>query len=305
MHFGIFIHWGVYSMLGQGEWVMHNQNINYQEYAKLPSAFYPIRFDARKWVSQIKASGAKYICFTTRHHDGFSMFDTKYSDYNIVKATPFGRDVLKELSEACKEEGIKLHLYYSLIDWYRDDYQPLGRTGRGTGRPCKGKYSDYLDFMCNQLTELLTNYGEIGCIWFDGHWDQDENPNYFDWGYDRLYSLIKKLQPNCLIGNNHHLAPLPGEDIQIFERDIPGENTAGYYAGTISKLPLETCQTMNGSWGYRISDQNYKSTEELVEYLKSTVNLGANLLLNVGPQPNGELPAAAVQRLEEIGKIIK
>lgn len=300
--FGIFIHWGLYSMLAQGEWFMTNHDINYKEYEKLASAFYPIRFDAAKWVADIKASGARYICITSRHHEGFSMFDTEASDYNIVDATPFGRDVLKELAEECEKQGLKLHFYYSLIDWYRDDYQPLGRTGRATGRPGLGKWEDYSEFMCDQLTELLTNYGKVGAIWFDGHWDQDQNAEGFDWEYDKMYNLIHELQPGCLIGNNHHINPFPGEDIQIFERDVPGENTAGWHDSDISKLPLETCQTMNGMWGYKIKDQNYKSTRELVKYLVSTAGRNANLLLNVGPQPNGELPEVAVQRMKEMGE---
>ena len=132
--FGIFIHWGIYSMLGDGEWVLSDQDINYKEYAKTAGGFYPAGFDAEEWVKAIKAAGAKYICFTSRHHDGFSMFDSEYTDYDIMDATPFGRDIVKELADACHKEGIRLHLYYSLIDWGRED-APRGRTGKGTGRP--------------------------------------------------------------------------------------------------------------------------------------------------------------------------
>ena len=132
--FGIFLHWGIYSMLGQGEWVMQNRNINYKEYPKIANGFYPSKFNADEWVQAIKASGAKYITITSRHHDGFSMWNSAASDYNIVKATPFKRDVLKELSDACQRHGIALHFYYSHLDWGRLDY-PLGRTGLGTGRP--------------------------------------------------------------------------------------------------------------------------------------------------------------------------
>ena len=131
--FGIFLHWGLYAMLATGEWTMTNNNLNYKEYAKLAGGFYPSKFNADKWVEAIKASGAKYICFTSRHHEGFSMFDTKYSDYNVVKATPFKRDIVKELAAACAKQGIKLHFYYSHLDWAREDY-PWGRTGQGTGR---------------------------------------------------------------------------------------------------------------------------------------------------------------------------
>lgn len=297
--FGIFIHWGIYSMLATGEWTMTNNNLNYKEYAKLASGFYPSKFNAAEWVAAIKASGAKYICITSRHHDGFSMFNTQFSDYNIVKATPFKRDVLKELADECAKQDIKLHFYYSHIDWAREDY-PWGNTGRGTGRPDpKGDWKSYYKFMNNQLTELLTNYGPIGAIWFDGKWDQNAK---FDWELPEQYALIHKLQPACLVGNNHHSAPFAGEDIQIFERDLPGENTAGYSGQGVSQLPLETCETMNGMWGYKIADQNYKSTKELIHYLVKAAGKGANLLMNVGPQPNGELPEVAVQRLKEMGE---
>ena len=298
--FGIFLHWGIYSMTAQGEWYMTNNNINWQEYAKLASGFYPSRFNAAQWVAAIKASGAKYICITSRHHDGFSMFHTQWSDYNIVDTTPFKRDVLKELADECHKQGIKLHFYYSHLDWRREDY-PVGRTGQGTGRPKgHGDWKSYYQFMNNQLTELLTNYGPIGAIWFDGVWDQPED---FDWQLSQQYELIHKLQPGCLVGNNHHRTPYAGEDIQIFERDLPGENKAGYSAGqSVSALPLETCETMNGMWGYRIEDQNYKSPKALIHYLVRAAGKNANLLMNIGPQPNGELPVTAVERLKEVGK---
>lgn len=298
--FGIFLHWGLYSMLAQGEWVMTNQNLNHLEYRKLASAFYPIKFDAAEWVAAIKAAGAKYICFTTRHHEGFSMWDTRYSDYNIVKATPFKRDVLKELAEECRKQGIKLHLYYSHLDWDREDYYPLGRTGRGTGRTTHGEWKTYYRFMNNQITELINTY-DPAALWFDGWWDQDQNPG-FDWQLPEQYAMIHRLKPACLIGNNHHQVPFAGEDIQIFERDLPGENTAGLSGQDISRLPLETCETMNGMWGYKIVDQNYKSVKTLIHYLVKAAGRNANLLMNIGPQPNGELPSAAVERLKAIGE---
>lgn len=301
MKFGIFLHWGIYSMFAQGEWYMHNANIDWREYEKAASAFYPARFDAEAWVKAFKDAGARYITFTTRHHDGFSMFHTEESDFNIVDATPYGRDVLKMLAEECHKQDIMLNLYYSHLDWRREDY-PMGRTGRGTHRDAsKANWTTYYRFMNNQLIELLTRYGKIGAIWFDGFWDHDQDSIPFDWQLEQQYQLIHKLQPACLVGNNHHVDVHPGEDIQIFERDVPGQNTAGYSGQAISRLPLETCQTMNGMWGYKITDQNYKSTDELIRLLVRTSGKGANLLLNIGPQPNGELPATALQRLKEMG----
>lgn len=298
--FGIFLHWGIYSMPAQGEWYQNNKNIKCSEYDLFASGFYPSRFNAAEWVSAIKASGAKYITITSRHHDGFSMFGTKQSDFNIVDATPFHRDIIKELAVACQKQDIKLHFYYSHLDWHRPDY-PLGRTGHYTGRPAdQQNYDSYFRFMNNQLTELLTNYGPIGAIWFDGLWDHNKD---FDWRLDEQYALIHKLQPACLIGNNHHRNPYSGEDFQMFEKDLPGQNTTGFSEGaTISRLPLETCETMNGMWGYKIEDQNYKTTEELIRYIVKTAGMNANLLMNIGPQANGELPAVAVQRLKEMGE---
>lgn len=299
--FGIFLHWGLYSMFGQGEWYMQNAGIDHREYAKSMNAFYPHAFDADTWVKAIKASGARYITFTTRHHDGFSLWNTQQSAYNIMN-TPYGRDIVKQLAEACRRHDIALHLYYSHIDWTRDDY-PTGRTGQNTGKDKKREnWASYYNFMNAQLTELLTNYGPVRAIWFDGWWDQDKAEKPFDWQLPEQYALIHQLQPACLIGNNHHQTPNEGEDIQLFERDVPGENKAGLSGQAISQLPLETCETMNGMWGYKVKDQNYKSPAQLIALLVRTAAKGANLLLNIGPQPDGLLPATALDRLAAMGE---
>lgn len=302
--FGIFIHWGIYSMMGQGEWYLNYGPLQ-SEYSKAAKGFYPASFDAKEWARIFKDSGARYVTFTSRHHDGFSMWDTEQSPYNIVDATPYGRDVLGELSEALRDEGLDLHLYYSHIDWGRPDY-PRGRTGLHTGiDPAGYDWPSYYAFMNRQLTELLTNYGPIRCIWFDGLWDHDADTVPFNWQLDEQYALIHKLQPQCMVANNHHLTPFPGEDMQIFERDVPGQNKAGLSGQEISQLPLETCQTMNGMWGYKIVDTNYKSADEIIRLLINTSGMGANLLLNIGPQPSGELPAMAVERLREVGEWLR
>ena len=294
MKYGLFIHWGASSVLGAGEWVMNNRNINVNDYRRLQQFFNPIAFNAREWVSVAKNAGMKYITFITRHHDGFSNWDTKASDWKITN-TPYGKDVLKMLADECQSQGIKLVLYYSLLDWYRNDYPyETGRTGKGTGRTAKSDYSHYLQFMKTQLTELLTNYGTISGIWFDGHWDQtlpegaSDRRSRIDWKYDDIYGLIHRLQPQCLIGNNHHLTPFAGEDFQMFEKDLPGENRSGLsFQEAAEHMPLETCETINGSWGFNITDRNYKSVKQVVHYLVNTAGRNANLLLNVGPLPSG------------------
>ncbi len=295
--FGMFIHWGVYSQLAQGEWVMQNREIPVTSYEWLASAFNPVKFDAKEWVSIAKAAGAKYITITARHHDGFSTFATEASRYNIRDWTPFKRDPLAELADECRRQGIKLFFYYSQLDWHHTDYWPRGRTGLKTGRPEGGEWSRYLDFMDRQLTELLTRYGPLGGIWFDGMWDKPDA----DWRLRQTYALIHRLQPSALIIPNHHLAPLPDEDVQTFEQDLPGANTAGFNTTQIGALPLETSLTMNDSWGFNITDKKFKSTRELIGYLVRTAGNDANLLLNVGPRPDGTLQPEATERLREIG----
>ena len=311
--FGLFIHWGVYSILGDGEWVMNNQNISIKEYEKLPSFFNPIEFDSDKWVLMAKNAGMKYITITSRHHDGFSMFDSKASTYNIVDKTPYGKDVLKMLAKSCRKYGIKLFFYYSQLDWYRDDYFPRGRTGNGIEGRGEGDWDNYITFMKNQLTELLTNYGEIGGIWFDGQWDQHEwdgkrfGKINVDFKLKEVYDLIHKLQPHALIGSNHHLAPNPGEDFQMFEKDLPGKGTKDFATSKndIGNLPLEVCETINGSWGFNLKDRKHKSEKELIQYLIKAAGYGSNLLLNVGPMPNGEIQEEHINSLEKIGKWVE
>ena len=296
--FGLFVHWGVYSQLAQGEWVMQNRSLPVSTYEWLASAFNPIKFDAREWVALAKAAGMRYITITSRHHDGFSMFATKATSYNIVDWTPYKRDPLKALADECQRQGLKLFFYYSQLDWHHPDFFPRGNTGKAAGRPESGDWTRYLDFMDRQLTELLTNYGPLGGIWFDGMWDKPDA----DWRLDRTYALIHRLQPAALIVPNHHKAPLAGEDVQTFEQDLPGANTAGFNTKDIGTLPLETSLTMNGAWGFNITDRNFKSVRDLIGYLVKAAGNGANLLLNIGPRPDGTIQPEAVERLKSIGQ---
>jgi alpha-L-fucosidase len=296
--FGLFIHWGVYSVLGKGEWVMNNDKMPISEYEKLPAQFNPTEFNAAEWVAMAKAAGMKYITITSRHHDGFAMFDSKISDWNIVQRTPYKKDVMKALAEECQKQGIKLFFYYSQLDWHHPDYFPRGRTGRTAGRPESGEWPRYIDYMDGQLKELLTNYGPIGGIWFDGMWDKPEA----DWRLQQTYGLIHSLQPSALVGSNHHKAPIAGEDFQMFEKDLPGANTSGFNTTEIGALPLETCETINGAWGFNASDKKFKSTKDLIHYLVRAAGNNANFLLNIGPMPTGKIQPEFVQRLGEVGK---
>jgi alpha-L-fucosidase len=313
--FGIFIHWGVYSVSGRGEWVMNAEKMPNKEYEKLPPRFNPTRFNAAEWVSLFRQSGAKYVTITAKHADGFAMWDSKVSAWDIVDRTPYGRDVLQQLADECRRQEMKLFFYYSQLDWHHPDYYPRGITGHHSGRPDHGEWNKYLRYMDAQLAELLSGkYGQVAGIWFDGWWDQqtkrfaghenaDVRATQVDWHLGRTYDMIHSLQPTCLIGNNHHVAPFKGEDFQMFERDLPGENKGGHSHDTrIGDLPLETCDTINGSWGYNADDKKYKSVRQLVHYLVHAAGRNANFLLNVGPKPDGTIDREMVRRLEGIGE---
>jgi len=307
--FGLFIHWGVYSVLGDGEWVMNNhdgewvmnnQQIPIKTYEKLPTFFNPIEFNPAEWVQMAKDAGMKYITITSKHHDGFAMYDSKISDYNIVKKTPYGKDVLKMLADECRKQGIKLFFYHSQLDWHHPEYFPRGNTGVGyTGREEKGDMNKYLDYMDAQLTELLTQYGDIAGIWFDGMWDKKDA----EWRLNQTYSLIHKLQPGALVGSNHHVTPYEGEDFQMFEKDLPGHNTTGFAPEQkIGDLPKEICETINNSWGFNLQDARNKSIKNLIQYLVKGAGYDANLLLNVGPMPNGKIQPEHVALLKQMGE---
>jgi alpha-L-fucosidase len=308
--FGLFIHWGVYSVLGDGEWVMNNHKMTVAEYEKLPPQFNPTEYDPAEWVRTAKAAGMKYITITSKHHDGFAMWDSKVSDWTVVKRTPYKKDVLKMLADECRKQDVKLFFYHSHLDWHHPDYYPRGRTGHNTGRPEHGDFDKYLDYMDAQLEELCTGYGPIAGIWFDGWWDQqvkkpggDPKATRVDWRLRRTYDLIHRLQPQALIGNNHHVAPFPGEDFQMFEKDLPGGNTSGFNADSRpGVLPLETCETISKAWGYNKNDRAFKSSKELIHYLVRAAGLNANFLLNVGPMPSGKIQPEFVERLQEVGR---
>jgi alpha-L-fucosidase len=291
--FGMFIHWGVYSVPntdhknteGLGEWYMANLGMQVPEYEKFASEFDPTPFNAHDIVALAKAAGMKYITITSKHHDGFCMFDTKLTDYNIVKSTPYHHDPMKDLAAECKKQGVKLCFYYSVKDWHSDDYVPHGEWDH---RPKNsGNLDRYVTYMEGQLRELLTNYGPIGGIWFDGHLDHNAKEEHAT----EVVKMMRSIQPGIMINDRINLP----EDYDTPENAIPDKPLPG------GRL-WETCLTINGHWGYAWSDENFKSSQELVHTLCDVVSKGGNLLLNVGPDATGTIPAGEVTRLQEIGK---
>lgn len=273
---GIFIHWGVYSMLGRGEWVMVHEKMTIPEYETLVSQFNPVKFNAKEWVALAKAAGARYITITAKHHDGFCLFDSKFTDYDSMNTV--GRDFMAEITKAAHAQGMKLFFYYSLADWHHPAYN--------------NDWPEYVGYYQAQVRELFSNYGEIAGVWFDG-WLQKPDA---DWRLEETYQMIHQIQPWALIGNNHQHEPLPGEGFQIFERKLMPLQGAG------KVLPAEACETINDSWGYNAADDNYKSTQDLIRLLVKVVSRGGNLLLNIGPRGDGTIPTEQVDRLRELGK---
>ena len=299
--FGMFIHWGLYSLLARGEWVMHNEKIPVPEYAALVQQFNPEKFNADEWVSIAADAGQRYIVITSRHHDGFSMYDTALSDYKVT-STPFRRDPLHELADSCARRGdIKLGFYSSLLDWHHPAYRFRKESGLA--------WNDYLEFLHGQVRELCTQFGDIACIWFDGDWPNSllkDETAYFAAGgsfeYEKLYDMIHTLQPDAVIQNNRHAEPVPGEDVQGFEQDLPGQNTASFNITRIFGLPMEVCMTINDSWGVNAQDENHKSAQQLIRTLVRAASAGANYLLNVGPTALGEILPIHAERLRAMGK---
>lgn len=294
--FGMSVHWGLYSILAKHEWIMFQEKIPVKEYEKLMLRFNPVLFDAEEWVSLIKEAGMRSLLITSKHHDGFCMFDTKLTDYKVTN-TPFKRDPLAELAKACHRYGIKLHFYYSLLDWRHPDYL--------------SNWDSYVKYYQGQIRELCTNYGKLGGILFDGWWPRmkfgPEQEHFLprgDWDLTGTYDLIHSLQPDAMVTNNHHILPLQGEDYQIFELDLPGENTTGFNTTEIGDKPLATWQTMNKSWCYNKDDKEFKSVKDITKYLIECRKKGVYLHLNVGPMANGKFQVEEIERLKGIGEAL-
>ncbi len=303
--FGLFIHWGLYAVpegewngkTGYGEWMRSSARIPLEVYDSLAGRFNPVHFDADAWVRMAKDAGMKYIVITTKHHDGFCLFDSKYTDFDIM-STPFRRDIMKELAAACTREGITLGWYHSIMDWHHPDYLPRREweTTRGTAG---ADFRRYVDHMKNQLGELLTHYGPIGVLWFDGEWENTWNRQL---GRE-IYDFVRSIQPGTLM-NNRVGARRPGRE------DVTREGEPGGDFGTpeqeipatgLPGVDWETCMTMNDHWGWNRKDTAWKSPAELLRMLADIASKGGNYLLNVGPRPDGTFPPESVERLRRMG----
>ncbi len=275
-HFGMFIHWGAYSALERGEWVMNRERWPIEEYEPIAHAWNPERFRPDEWVGMAKDAGMKYLVCTSKHHDGFCLFDSKLTDYTTAHSA-CGRDLMAELAEACHAGGLKLGFYYSLKDWHHPDYE-CGHRGDAEG------HERFLEYIHGQVRELCSNYGELAVMWYDGGGLYDGE----GWKADEMNAMVRELQPEIVI-NNRSRVP---EDY-----DTPEQHVAASAAGRA----WETCMTMNGSWGWHAGDRAWKSASELIATLVRVTSLGGNLLLNVGPRPDGAFPPEAAERLEQIG----
>jgi alpha-L-fucosidase len=306
--FGLFLHWGTYAVpagewdgkTNYGEWIREEAHIPIDQYNKFAQEFNPVKFDAEKWVTAAANAGMKYIVITSKHHEGFNMFASKYTDYNIMN-TPFKRDPMKELAAACARHGITFCFYHSIMDWHDFNYLPRRSW---EDRPAAGadfdKFNQYLQ---NDVKQLLTDYGPIGVMWFDGEWESTWNHEYGQ----ALYDLCRQTQPNVIVNNR----------VDVGRSGLAGmsttEGTAGDYGTPEQEIPAqgmpgtywETCMTMNDHWGYNKNDHDYKTTPDLIHTLVDIASKGGNFLLNIGPTAEGEFPAEALDRLSGIGAWMK
>jgi alpha-L-fucosidase len=307
--FGLFIHWGLYSVpagewdgkTNYGEWFLEETKMPVSQYEKYAQQFNPVKFDAQAWVKAAKDAGMKYIVITSKHHDGFGMFRSDLTDW-CIKSTPFQRDPLKELSAACAAAGIRLCFYHSIMDWHHPDWgQRRAWNDKATGTPDMDRYTAY---MKGQLKELLTRYGPIGILWFDGEW---EKPWTHERGVD-LYNYVRSLQPEIIINNRvgkarSGMAGMDQGQERVGDYGTPEQNipARGFGPG----VSWESCMTMNDHWGYNHSDNHWKSTETLVRNLIDCASKGGNYLLNIGPTSEGLFPQASLERLAQIGAWMK
>lgn len=310
--FGMFIHWGLYAIPARGEWVRSIEKISNEEYQKYFEEFNPERYDPRKWARAAKQAGMKYVVMTAKHHDGFCLFDSALTDYKSTR-TKAGRDLIREYTEAFRAEGLKVGLYYSLLDWHHEHYPSFGDAyhpmrENEAYKEREYDFSKYLDYMHGQVRELLTNYGKIDIIWFDFSYG---NMTGEAWGAAELTKMARTLQPHIIIDNRLDANGEKGGSIKSEnpcnysgdfacpEQVIPPE---GVIDERGASLPWEACITLNNNWGYTSADNDYKSPSQVVRALVECVSKNGNLLLNVGPDAKGEFPVKSLEVLAEVGR---
>ncbi len=316
--FGMFIHWGLYAVPAGdykgkrskdiGEWIMSWANIPRAEYEQFARQFNPVKFDAASWVRTARDAGMKYIVITSKHHDGFAMFDSAVTNYDIVDATPFRKDPMRALADECKRQGITFAFYYSIMDWhhpsqYVDAPGKDPTAGHSQTKMKEGRKQEYVDYMKAQLRELVTKY-DPAVLWFDGEW--------VDWWTEEdgrdLYTYVRSLKPNIIINNRVGKGRKGMEGLNKSDRQYSGDFGTPEQQIPASGLPgvdWESCMTMNDTWGFKSYDENWKSPEKLIRNLVDIVSKGGNYLLNVGPTAEGEIPAPSVERLGAMGRWLK
>jgi alpha-L-fucosidase len=307
--FGMFIHWGAYAVpageyngqeiKGLGEWIMEDAKIPINEYEQFAKQFNPQKFNAREWARIAKDAGVKYIVITSKHHDGFALWDSKVSTYDIVDFSPFRRDILKELTTACKDAGIKICFYHSIMDWHQPDAKAAKYPHQATEHPDWENYRE--NYLKPQLKELITNYDPAG-LWFDGEWiDEWTEPQGKE-----LYAYLKSLKPSLIINNRIGKGRKGMNGMNAYE-DAAGDfgtPEQEILEGT-SDFDWESCMTMNDTWGFKTNDHNWKTSETLIHNLIDIAAKGGNYLLNIGPKADGTIPQESVTRLADMGKWLK
>jgi len=285
--FGMFIHWGLYAIPARGEWVRSHERLSIEDYQPFFQEFNPVNYDPRKWARVAKEAGMKYAVLTTKHHDGFCLFDSQLTDYKATN-TPAGRDLVREYVEAFREEGLRVGFYYSLLDWHHEDYPAYGdrhhpMRDNQLYRDKKHDFSRYVEYMHGQVKELLTNYGKIDIMWFDFSYDDKIGEA---WKATELVKMVRSLQPDIIIdnrlgGNIRSVNPeVYAGDFASPEQIIPPE---GILDEAGNPIPWEACITMNNHWGYCAADKDFKTPKQIIRALVECVSKGGNLLLNVGP----------------------
>jgi alpha-L-fucosidase len=306
--FGMFIHWGLYALPARHEWVKNRERMTNEQYQKYFEIFNPDLYNPKEWAKKAKEAGMRYVVLTAKHHEGFCLWDSKYTDYKATN-TPFGRDIIKDYVEAFRAEGLKVGFYYSLIDWHHPDYtidrnHPLRQNSDSAyERMNKGRdMNKYRQYMKNQVRELLTNYGEISIIWFDFSFPGRNGKGRDDWDSENLLKLARTLQPGIIVDDRLDLKDVEGGWDFTTPEQVKVSKWPEYNG---KRVPWETCQTFSGSWGYYRDEYTWKSPAQLLELLIESVSKGGNLLLNVGPTARGTFDYRAQERLEAMGAWMK